>query len=102
MELLALGWIASLWQQLVDAAMRYRVRICGFLLAVRDAAERVTSCNTKQGRPQGERRIAMWIDSRCENTFHEIKKVDGKWIVLHGDGSICEVVEFDVSDLVEG
>lgn len=45
----------------------------------------------------------MWIDDRqCEDRFHLIEKKDGEWVVLHSDGEECLVVEFDVSELVEG
>lgn len=37
----------------------------------------------------------MWIDtSDCADTFHEINKVNGKWLVTHGDGDECDEVEF--------
>lgn len=44
----------------------------------------------------------MWIDdSKCDSDrFHVIEKRDDKWIVTHADKSECDVVEFDISDLV--
>lgn len=37
----------------------------------------------------------MWIDtSLCDQTFHEINKVDGRWLVTHGDRDECEAIEF--------
>lgn len=43
----------------------------------------------------------MWIDDQeCDSRFHLIEQRDGEWVVTHSDGSICEVVEFDLSDLV--
>lgn len=40
----------------------------------------------------------MWLDSRtCPDTFHDIIRRDGKWIVLHGDGEECLAVEFGKS-----
>lgn len=40
----------------------------------------------------------MWIDSRnCPETFHDIVQRDEAWVVLHGDGEICEECEFGKS-----
>ncbi len=44
----------------------------------------------------------MYLDSNgCERSYHEIKKVGGKWTCLHSDGSECEESEYDVSDVAE-